>query len=684
VTTTTTQAGLADALSHARFTLEGARWSWTVLRGSGQDEASIGWAGMTFSVGGVAPEVVGQSPETQSDNRQRTVTLTTRYAGLALVETLRFTIDEAQRELVIDRDWVAEAAVSAEAIREGMLDERGQVLTWGPQADLRLVHGDHLRTERFPESRPEYPYVRPLPTERRRYNAGEANVIPWLCLTDERYTSGLAAGALHDTPLRQVMHVQAPTAMTQRGLTTWFCEATPIGAASVELDAGDTLHVSTTCYQLLDGAEPQRAMQPYLEAYARRHERCGERSRMRTGACYCTWNYAREGDVHHDPLIERAKIIAERFPAAHHYLLDDGYQKQQTVVMNGFYPDPEANVDPAKFPRGLKAFADDIRGLGLQPGIWLSPVISLEGQLAEERPDWLLRDTTGDVFRLGKRGYVDLSVDAARSWVDRVLTFLYDTCGFEGCKLDFQSQMFDSERARYRRGTGRQWRDWFYGRIRELIGPEGFFETCIAMSMGDPHLSRFCDGYRLGADVSPFNWQRHVDSSRWALPALAVPGNRFALLNMDSFGWDRDTDEAINRFRADWCLITQGLLEFGGELETFDDDVLDFYAKVLRHPDRGHGCRVIDEQAYTGLPFPRVIVVDYPEGSLTRERGIRQHVALFNWSDHAQMIGAAHEQLGVEPAAERRDFWTDQPWPTDEAGVFARLEARSSRLIEVG
>lgn len=637
-----------------------------------------GWYGISF-------EINDQRSTQQTYRRLKTpdaFTWQTHYPSLALTETLEVRDGPVPRSVVVSRWLQADQTISIHALRDGLLDDIASLRTWTPNARLRLAHSSHLHTEHFPRARPEYPYVRPPAYELRRYGLGEANDLPVLMLTDESLTQGLLEAALIDGPLRRIWATQIKSNMTSEGFERWFADLVPIGAQQYTLEAGRRQLVSQTLYQVVvDTHVRDMVVAPSVEM-ARTYPPRGHDSNMRLGACYCTWNYGVERDVTQDALLERAKVIRKHFPHVHHFLLDDGYQTS-TRSLDAYFPTPADNIDRRKFPDGLNAFAEQLRQLGLQPGIWFSPMLDLRSELAQTHPDWLLLNQHGRPFNLNQNGYLDLSVPAAREWLLSILDMLYGPDRFVGCKLDFQSQMFEADSLRYRQGNGLIWRDWLYQQIRDRIGDEGFFETCIAMSSGNPRLAQWCDGYRIGADISDGLWQQHVDSARWMLPALAIPGRETLLLNADSFGWCEQADERVNRHRAAWCFITGGLLEFGGKLEMFEDDILAFYAKVLNQPDRGHPCRVVDARAFTGLPLPTVCAIDYPEHSRTAQRGICKHIALFNWTDQPQMTGATLEQLQLDADCEISDFWDDQVGNLRAEGLFELLPPRGSRLLTV-
>jgi len=76
-------------------------------------------------------------------------------------------------------------------------------------------------------------------------------------------------------------------------------------------------------------------------------------------------------------------------------------------------------VDPARFPRGLRAVSDYAHGKGLKVLVWFEPERVTAGTwLAENHPEWILGGAKGGLLNLGN--------DAARQWltdhVDRMLT----------------------------------------------------------------------------------------------------------------------------------------------------------------------------------------------------------------------------------------------------------------------
>lgn len=105
--------------------------------------------------------------------------------------------------------------------------------------------------------------------------------------------------------------------------------------------------------------------------------------------------------------------------------------------------------------------------------------------------------------------------------------------------------------------------------------------------------------------------------------------------------------------------------------------------KLTDRCDRGYKVRCPDDRAFTGIPLPDVLYVDYPADSPTRRAGICQSVALFNWSDEPQIISVRRARLGHSGPVQAEDFWTGERATMDGEFISQRLEGRSARLYDV-
>jgi len=643
----------------AEFKFEGGRWSFSAPDGAG-------WFNMGFALNDIRAdyetwEVPGGLDAIGQGQRWREEL------------TFRWNADQLTIRRVVAN--TGDQPLALVAIVDGKLDPDASVtLPRQNEYTVRYVHSSNMRTEKFPRSRPEYPYVRPMPYQGVEFGCDEGNQFPAFIVCDEDYQTSLVEGELNQTQFLRVWKV---------GLDCYQATQRHPLAADFVLKPGERVEVSHVFYQLLRGAHPQDAFKGYVEELNRLHDFQGKRSPMLHGAVFCTWNYGTLHNIDEKLLLGRAAALRERVPECSHFLIDDGYQKnrgKRNGPLDCFYPD--LDCDRERFPKGMKHLADELKQLGLTPCVWLSPSVHLDSALAEEHPEWLLRGADGEAGLLGKTTYLDLSVDAARGFFLKVLDTLLVDWGFRGVKFDFMTHWFTLEKARFRNGgSGPQWRDWAFAEIRKRVGPDGLLMTCIAMSMGNPFPGLNADCYRCGCDIHGGAWPEQLKACKATLPQLLLEGRRTFLLNMDSAGFG-DVPEHEQLFRLTWVFITQGIIELGGPAERMTERQITLWRKLLANADRGHKVRCLDKRAFTGDGFPEILKVEYPFGGRMANAGVKAHLAFFNWSGEAVLARRSREALGVSPEDSLLDYWTGEELPSAPMLGF-ELGARSARLLEL-
>ena len=557
--------------------------------------------------------------------------------------------------------------------------------------DLRFCHTDNVRTERFPHSQGEFPYVRPIPVEPRLLGVGEDQPFPGLLVTVRDYRHGLVFAAASQERTFQSWLLQK-AASTRRFEQFAIRHEFP-QAESLTLAAGATLELDGTFIQALEGVHPQDAYADYLAWLSSRMNLRGARTPMLREGMFCSWNYGRFREQHADRLLDTARFIAAHLPRLKFFLVDAGYLSTVTGksgslhndFLDRFYPDPAGSVDPVKFPNGMRAFSDAVRALGLRPGIWWTPMANMDSALFREHPGWFLQDRRGGPYRIGNCGYLDLTMPEPQAFVDRVLKTVLADWGMDAIKLDFWSQSVESRQAVVRAPgtTGLDARRFLFDRIRAHLPPDGVFLTCVAVGMGNPFGGLWADAYRNSIDIGVGAWHEQVENCCWTLPMLGLEGRKSFLFNGDSAGINPDCPENENMFRLTWCFVTMGMQEVGGRLEALLEPYRGALRKFTDRCDRGHRCRCPDERAFTGEPFPRVLVVDYPDGSPTRAAGIRQSVALFNWSDEPAVVAVSRARLGRAEPARAVDFWSGAAETFSGPFLLKELPARSARLFDI-
>ena len=563
--------------------------------------------------------------------------------------------------------------------------------------DWRYCHTDNVRVERYPHSYADSPYVRALPATPTVLGTGEDQPFPSVFFTDREYRHGLVAGSLAQNeayPLFEIArNAGGGSDALERLLLRWDFAQTD----GRDMAAGAALELDEWYFECAPGKHPQDAHEGFFAALSEVNRFRGPESLLLKHAYYCSWNYGIYDDPRAGPLLKTAAFIAKELPNIKIFQIDAGYMKKNgpsgedrdCQFAHGFYPDPRARdiVDAEKFPGGMRVMSNALRDLGLRPGIWFSPTAQTDSRLAREHPEWMLADANGRPFCLRERnGYVDLSVPAARRWMEDVLSTILDDWNMDAVKLDFFSHAHESRVPRLRNPSRASagWRNEFFNLILKHLPADGVFMTCIASGMGGPSLARHADCYRGGTDIDDGRWANQVRGAIWALPAIGRPGRETWLFNPDGCGYNPRIPDNENLFRLTWCHMCMGMLEIDGRLEEMPAEWVRRFRIITDRCDRGWPVKCADERAFRGEPLPETLHVDFPPESATGQRGVKQHIALFNWTDQPRMVAVYRPSLGQAGTVRAADFWTgaEEVW----SGEFLskRLAPHSALLYEAG
>ena len=518
---------------------------------------------------------------------------------------------------------------------------------------LRYYHSSNVRTESYPVSTQEGPLIRPLPLKLRRFNDGEGNQFPAFALFDKDYDTLLIEGDLDQTRLRRIWELNTSS---RRAI-----ESYDLASECLSLSVGEELEVSCVYYEILHNTHVQNAFQGYINALREKYHFAVANSAMIHGGVYCTWNYGTKEKINEALILQRAASLAVNLPECTHFLIDDGYQAnrlQKYAGIDSFYPDPGKGYNKQLFPSGMKFLSNSLKKLNLKPAIWLAPSVYLDSPLAYEHPEWLMRDADGNPDLIENTTYLDLSIPDAYAFMLSILDTVFCEWGFEGLKFDYMTQYFTLEKARFHHGSGCEWRDRLFSEIRNRIGPAGLFMTCIAMSMGNPFPGRFADCYRCGRDIHDGTKCEQIAACKSTLPQVLLPGKELFLLNMDSIGFG-SLPFNEQHFRFVWVFITQGVLEFGGAVESLSQAQFAWFRKLFRKEGRGNKVECLDEQAFTEYDLPRIL----RSGRFT---------AYFNW-DNRKTVRFQHSSGNT-----LFDYFSEKAYP--EGSII--LQPFSAALIE--
>jgi alpha-galactosidase len=248
-------------------------------------------------------------------------------------------------------------------------------------------------------------------------------------------------------------------------------------------------------FVLLVDSHANRILERYLELIA---SPAAVQKELPVG--WCSWYYYYTKVTQAD-LTENLAEIARRKVDWQFFVLDDGYETAvgDWLALN------------AKFPGGLKAFTENCRSQGIQPGIWLAPFIArTNSRLFHEHRDWFLKDSKGHPALAGwnpgwgleGRFYgLDTTNPGFQEYLRMVIYTLVHEWGFEYLKLDFtygaslygaacDTSLSPAERLKLG-----------YRLIREAAGPDVFILGC-----GSPLTPAIgaVDAMRIGEDVAPY------------------------------------------------------------------------------------------------------------------------------------------------------------------------------------
>ena len=201
---------------------------------------------------------------------------------------------------------------------------------------------------------------------------------------------------------------------------------------------------------------------------------------------YSSWyNYYQ--DINEEIIHKDLEALDSRFNV---FQIDDGYE---TFVGDWL------DVDPNKFPNGLKGIVDRIHEKGYKAGIWMAPYVAeAKSKLFREHIDWIRKDKWGRPIKAGGNwsGFYSLDLDnpEAMDYVEKCLRH-YADMGFDFFKLDF---LYASALPVYEKKSRCMVQYEAYRRLREILAGK------LILGCGANIINSYgnFDYLRVGPDVS--------------------------------------------------------------------------------------------------------------------------------------------------------------------------------------
>ncbi|GHV71888.1 hypothetical protein AGMMS49928_25960 [Spirochaetia bacterium] len=139
----------------------------------------------------------------------------------------------------------------------------------------------------------------------------------------------------------------------------------------------------------------------------------------------------------------KLRYISRKKPLV--FQIDDGWEKAVG----------EWDIDPLRFPGGLKPLAEKIESAGMIPGLWLAPfLVTRRSRIFREKPEWLLRALPREISprhrpsnQLVAAGFnplwdkqfycLDISRQDVLNYLEELMDKVINQWGFRYIKLDF-------------------------------------------------------------------------------------------------------------------------------------------------------------------------------------------------------------------------------------------------------
>lgn len=379
---------------------------------------------------------------------------------------------------------------------------------------------------------------------------------------------------------------------------------------------------------------------------------------------WLTWMYYGR-EMTPQEILVNAKWISEnlREYGVNVILLDDGWQA------DGRNWEGLRNT----FPRGMKWMADEIRKLGLEPGLWLCPHGQDNDTFTKDTGGFIKIDTFGGPFT------VDPTDPKGIKYIQKLMRRITCEWGYSFLKFDgisgksgygvlagyrenqklFADPSISAEDA-YRR---------FFGAIMDSVGKKVFIDAC---SVGVcPEVIGLCNGKRTGADTD----------SEWGgfIRAVTATMNGYFLHNIATY---TDPDCCLLRLPLSMDMAKAWATLYGltGQMLMFDDRMPDLSPSrigILKKISPAADIRPFDI-------FPsskHKSIFDLKINHLGRKYDV---VAIFNYEETMQRVAHLDFKLsGLDPECRYHayDFWNEDYLGVYDAGLFIEVPPAACRAI---
>ena len=263
----------------------------------------------------------------------------------------------------------------------------------------------------FQLRRAEVPVAETVFTSRRGMTSHHAN--PWLAVDDG--TAGEDHGEVWSTALSWSGSWRVTLHRDPVGRTTWTGGFGHEGL-TWSLQPGEALEtpVFAGLYTTGGFGAASRAWHGYVRRHVLRHP---EETRP---VLYNSWE-ATGYDV--DEAGQMALAARAASLGVELFVMDDGWFGARTGDHAGL---GDWAPNPARFPRGLRPLAEEVRRLGMRFGLWVEPeMVNPDSDLYRAHPDWVLHMANRDRTQMRQQLVLNLArpdtAEWTHAWLDRLV-----------------------------------------------------------------------------------------------------------------------------------------------------------------------------------------------------------------------------------------------------------------------
>ena len=331
---------------------------------------------------------------------------------------------------------------------------------------------------------------------------------------------------------------------------------------------------------LSEGDDPHKLISDYTKRLREFHNT--DKPGRDALSAYCTWYY--HADNYNEKIFDAdIEVFKKDHMPFDVFLIDECWDMDK-------WGDFEENES---FPHGMKRVAQQIGKAGYIPGIWLAPFLAdRESKLAENHPEWLLKNSKGKLctFFMNERDHLilDLTYPGVCEYLEDQFRKLSYDWGFRYFKFDFMRSVFIDTDQQFFDKTATSLEAYRKGleAIRRGAGDDAYISVCgghYGASLG------LADSQRSGSDVKSFWNEKELPKYRqnilrtWMADLWHVDPDAMMVRRQEKT-LPNDRRDLTSGLFSDGEAFTNTLNQFiGGNLITFTEDfaIIDDDRKML-------------------------------------------------------------------------------------------------------